>query len=43
MFTTRKKANHCRTSGPVFVFADLPADGACPICFASKDQFKKEE
>jgi rubredoxin len=24
-------------------FADLPADWACPVCFASKNQFKKEE
>jgi len=24
-------------------FASLPADWACPVCFASKDQFKKEE
>jgi rubredoxin len=43
MFTTRKKAKRCRTSGLAFAFADLPADGTCPVCFASKDQFKKEE
>jgi rubredoxin len=24
-------------------FADLPADWACPVCFASKNQFKKTE
>ncbi len=24
-------------------FKNLPADWACPVCFASKNQFKKEE
>jgi rubredoxin len=28
---------------PGIAFADLPADWTCPVCFASKNQFKKEE
>jgi rubredoxin len=28
---------------PGVEFANLPSDWAGPICFASKDQFKKEE
>jgi rubredoxin len=28
---------------PGICFASLPADWTYPVCFASKDQFKKEE
>jgi rubredoxin len=38
-----EKGESLQDPKPGIEFSDLSADLACPICFASKDQFKKEE
>ena len=43
MFTIPEKGELLQDIKAGVAFADLPADWACPVCFASKNQFKKEE